>query len=346
MNRLWIMLIILIIAPIALISCNSGSTGTGSDSTSGTVSLYLTDDLADYQRVVTQLNAVQLRHTGSGTNCDLLSAPQGLDITELGINKVLDLVDVKTCDAHSYNRLHLEFDKQVTLTDVNNMDHLCEFTAYKDQLNKPNVLVCDDRGNCSININGTVNVLAGQHEEMTLDFNLKEFDVDLTTTPCQVSMKVSPIHAGDKMRDGYRKSVGGLASQLDTTAKRFELSKGRSHYSVDYSAVTQPGIEALLQRAVTDGLKVKAACSSYDRAAALCTAQGDMAIRVKLEGTLSALDMAARTFTLTYQMSKTLKVDYSNARYDSALANDLTVEVVLYGYNGSAFLARDVEIED
>lgn len=345
MNRLRIMLALLIVTPVALIACSSGNTTTDS-STSGTVSLYLTDDLSDYQHVSTTLNAVQLRHSGSNTSCSLLSTPQPLDITELGVDKVLELVDVASCEARSYNRLRLEFGKMVTLTDANNMDHLCEFTSYRDGQNNPNVLMCDDRGNCGIDINGAVNVLAGRHEEVTLDFNLKEFEVDLTASPCAVSMKVSPIHAQDKMMDGYRKSVGGLVSQLDTTAKRFELTKGNPHFSVDYSAVTQPGIDTLLGRAAADGLKTKVACSSYDAATALCTAQGDAAIRVRLEGVLSALDMAARTFTLTYQTGRTLTVDYGNASYDAALANDLTVEVVLTGHNGSAFLAQKVEIED
>ncbi len=345
MHTLRIMLVLLITTPIALTACDSGNTTTGGDA-SGTVSLYLTDDLSDYQHVGTTLNAVQLRHTGSDTRCSLLSTPQPLDITDLGINKLLELVDIKSCEARSYNRLHLEFGKMVALTDANNVDHLCEFTSYKDSLNKPNVLMCDDSGNCGIEINGAVNVLAGQHEEVTLDFNLREFEVDLTASPCAVSMKVSPIHAHDKMMDGYRKSVGGLVSQLDTTAKRFELSKGDSHFSVDYSGVTQAGIDTLLERAATDGLRTKVACSSYDRAAALCTAQGDAAIRVKLNGLLSALDMAARTFTLIYQTDRTLTVDYSNANYDAALADGQTVQVVLVGHNGGAFLARKVDIED
>jgi hypothetical protein len=339
------MLAFLIIIPVALIACDSGNTTTASNA-SGTVSLYLTDDLSDYQHVTTTLNAVQLRHSGSNTSCSLLSTPQPLDITDLGVNKVLELADITSCEARSYNRLRLEFDKMVTLTDANNMDHLCEFTSYKDDQNRPNVLMCDASGNCGIDINGAVNVLAGQHAEVSLDFNLREFEADLVASPCTVSMKVSPIHAQDKMMDGYRKSVGGLVSRLDTTAKRFALSRGSSQFSVDYGAVTQPGIDTLLARAATDGLRTKVACSSYDPASALCTAQGDAAMRVKLEGTLSALDMAARTFTLTYRTGKTLTVDYSTASYDTALANDLTVEVVITGHNGSAFLARTVEIED
>ena len=85
MNRLYVLLAALIITALAVTACNSGSTTTGSGSTTGTVSLYLTDDLSDYQHVVATLNAVQLRHTGSDTHCDLLSAPKTLDITELGV---------------------------------------------------------------------------------------------------------------------------------------------------------------------------------------------------------------------------------------------------------------------
>ena len=159
-------------------------------------------------------------------------------------------------------------------------------------------------------------------------------------------MKVSPMHGDDKIQEGYHKSIGGIVSQLVIAAKNFNLSKRDTLFSVNYSTVTQAGVDTLLQRAVTDGLKTKVRCSSYDVAARLCTAQGDAAIRVKVQGVISALDMTARTFTLTYQTNKTLTVDYTDAAYDGTINNGMGVEVVLYGLSGNAFLARKVEIED
>ncbi|UCD34900.1 MAG: DUF4382 domain-containing protein, partial [Nitrospiraceae bacterium] len=176
-----------------------GSGGSGSSSaSSGSVVLYATDSPEDdYTQVIMTLNSVQLLHTGSGNPCiltDKSEEPAVLDITEL--SSKLQLLEVSTCNAESYNRIHIEFDRTVTLSDGTAKAD-CQFTSYKNNNNKPNVLHCDDiTETCTMDINGAVNVLTAAQTVVALDFELKEFEVeDFPAEGCSVTMKVSPLNA-------------------------------------------------------------------------------------------------------------------------------------------------------
>ncbi len=302
--------------------------------------------------VTATINKVQILNTGSGASCDVLTTPTAVDIAQLA--NVLQLVNAAECPAVPYNRIHIEFEKSVELTSgptatPPDTTSLCSFTSYKDERNVPNALNCNGT-TCSLDINGAVNVLVNQPNKLALDFNLKEFDISSFGTPstCSVTMKVSPLHAVEMGTLGYPEGITGLISGLSTTDQTFALTRGTSTFSVLYSGITtsqQPGLDILLQRAETDGLRVKVMTSNIDLSAKTITAS---AIYVKIDGTVSGLNTTTHTFTLTYQGGKTIPVDYSNAVVDGTLAEGVGVEVKLYGFDAVnvVYLASRIDVGD
>lgn len=354
-----------LVASIALVlgllnAC--GGEGGGSGSTSGgettTVSAYLTDDLGGYQSVEFTLDSVQLRHTGENRNCEIISGPLPLDAAALGRDQLLDLVSAGQCPAGPYNRLHVAFDDDVTLHDGQNT-HYCKFVSYLDDSGWPNRLHCAD-GLCALDLTGAVNLVAGAHEHIALDADLRQFTVDLARTPCEVTLKLSPLHASGmdgKMAAGYRTALNGVISGLDTTARTFLLTHASRRYAVQYAGVTdQTGLDTLLVRAQTDLLRARVRCQSFDTRTtpATCIAQTSgtqplKAITVMAEGAISSLDTpTVHTFTLGYPVNKSLAVNDHEAflrdAIEGVLANGATVETALYGFATDFFLAREVEV--
>lgn len=338
-----------------------GSGGSTNPANTSTVSVYLTDDLAGYESVLMTVNAVQLQHTGGGRLCTIIPGPVTIDAAQLGRDQLLDLVNTTSCEAGSYNRLHIEFDQNVTLVDAGHQTQSCKFVSYRDDAGQPNALGCTN-GMCGLDLTGAVNLVAGNHEHVALDADLRQFTVDLTKTPCEATLKLSPLHAqgmDDKMAAGYRKSVNGYVSSLDTAADTFTLTHAGHPYAIRYSGVTdQPGLDALLTRALADSLKTQVRCESFNAATTppTCTAQttGNQplkAVTVKAEGASSSLDTpTAHSFILNYPVGKILAVNYQKAfelnNIDGILANDKIVETDLYGFASDYYLAREVEVKN
>ena len=335
------------LAPIFLIYCGGGSSSGGAST--GSVVLYITDSPEDdYNRVEFTINSVQLLHTGTSTTCDVLTPPEpidDIDITDL--SSILQLLDISNCTSRSYNRIHVEFGKQVVLTDMSDTTDTCDFTSYKDINNNPNVLQCNGNS-CFIDINGAVNVFSKQNNKLALEFNLKEFEVvDFGLPSCSVTIKVSPLNASgidNKHNDGYEEGISGYISNLDTSTKSFTMTTNSGTFTVSYTNVTtQQSIDDLLNLANTDQLKVVVEASSINLDTHNVEASS---IYVMLEGTVSLLNTGTKTFTLTYQTSKTITVDYKNAEVEGILVDNANVEVKLNGYDGSNYLSNEVEIED
>jgi hypothetical protein len=334
--------LVLVAASVIWISCGGGSGGSGSSST-GSVALYATDDMSvDYKQVTATVNKVSLVQTGTGDTCDLLTTPVTLDITDL--SSMVQLLDVAACPAVDYNRIHIEFSEQSLLTDTGDVTATCNFTSYKDKGNNPNVLQCD-AGNCSLDINGAVNVFANQRSKLALDFNLKKFDVQGFNTPgCSVTMKVSPLNSAGikgKHYDGYEEGISGNVSNLDISAKSFTLSAKSGDFTVFYSSVITAGIDNVLILAETDGLKAIVRTSAINLDTGVIDAS---AIDVKVDGTVSILDTLNQTFTLSHN-TDTIPVDYSGAEeVKGVLINGASAELKLNGYDGFNYLAREVKV--
>jgi hypothetical protein len=325
------------------------SCGGGSGSvvvSSGSVVIFVTDDISNFQQVISTVNKVQLVQTGSGASCDVLTTPTVVDLSDLP--SLFELLNSASCPAESYNRLHVEFDRTVSVTDSTGFTNAsCAFTSYKDQNNNPNVLTCRGNG-CSLDITGAVNVLANRTNNVALDFDLKNFDVANFAGPnCSVTMKVSPLNASDmnsKMMQGYKTGVIGTISGLDTVARLFTITKRDMTFTVNYSGVTQTGIDDLLQLAEDDSLKVSIRSSTADFSGTIVAS----AIYVTVEGTISGIDAAARTFDLAYiagGIARLITVDYTNAvEVAGTIANGVPVDAVLSGFDGRSYLARKVEV--
>jgi hypothetical protein len=327
-----------------LFSCG-GNDGSGS----GTVAVYVTDDLGTYSQVTATINSVQLVSTGTPTaTCDVLTTPVTLNIANL--TNVLQLVNVAQCPARPYNRIRIDFERNVELMSEPTQTTLCSFTSLKDMGSgrQPDVLHCDPATNtCRLDINGAVNVLANQTDKIALDFDLKNFSVNPTgVTGCEVTMKVSPVHAN---QFGTRlEAITGIVSGLNTTAKTFDLTRGPRTFHVLYSGIItsdQPGLDLLLHRAQDDRLRTKVMSSNIDIMNNTINASS---IRVKVEGIVSDL-VSGSTFTVVYQNgTKTIGVDYSGAiEVSGTVQEGFWVDVKLYGNSGidNEFLASDVEVE-
>ena len=333
-----------LLAGMMLYSCSGGGGGAAQ---SGTVALYLTDAMADYKQVTATIIEIDLMNTGSGASCRVFTGPKTFDITDL--DAVMQLIDVSSCPAVPYNRIHIEFAKDVKLMDLTGSTSSCTFTSYKDQLNKPNALACG-QDTCTMDINRAVNVLVNKQHKLALDFDLKNFDVVNFGDPstCSVTMKVSPLHAGDMEALKHPEAITGLVSNLSTTDRTFTLTRGNVSFSVLYSGITssrQPGLDTLLRRAQDDRLRTRVVSSQIDLAGHAITAT---AIYVKIEGTIAAgsLNTTSHTFTVNYGSGRSIAVDYSSASVCGVLAEGGWVEVKLYGFNGTSFLAAKVDIEE
>lgn len=329
-----------------LASCGGGE---GTSSSSGNVSLFVTDDISTFKEVKAKVNKIQLVHTGTGASCDVLTEPAAFDITNLA--GVMQLLNNATCPAENFNRIRIEFDKTVTITDAGNTTNTCSFSSYKDDHNKPNVLQCSG-DTCSMDINGAINVLANKNNKLALDFNLKEFEVEDFGANCSVTLKVSPLNASEmedkKGHDGSKEAATGLISNLDSSSDTFTLTKGRHNFTVNYSGISQSHIDDLLKFADDNDLKVRAFCSNSISDTSSCSATS---IFVKVEGTVSSHDGTNHTFTLTSKGGKEIKVDYTNAFNNNEIEGNIMdgkmVEVKLTGIDDSGnFLATEVEHTD
>jgi hypothetical protein len=297
-----------------------------------------------FSQVTATIDKIQLVSSGTSTTCDVFTMPTAINIANL--RDVMQLMNVAQCPATSFNRIHIEFDKGVQLfsTATGTLSR-CSFESFKTEGsgNQPNTLDCDPAtAVCSLDINGAVNVLAQENHKMGLDFNLKDFDVAGQDTPaCAVTMKVSPLNAS-----GFKgtEAITGIISQLNTGNRTFALTKGDTAYSVLYSGITVTGVDILLQRAQTDGLKTKVNTSGVDLANNTITAS---AVRVKVEGTVSDL-VSGAALSVNYGTNKKIGVNFSSAaQIGGSPVNGSWVDVKLIGFSNASnlFLADEVEVE-
>ncbi len=335
-------LLILLLFLTALAACSGGGSGgetasTGGTTESGSVALFITDNLADFSQVTATITEVTLLHTGSGTSCSIFSGEETVNLAELASESLL--LDITNCPAQEYNRIRVETNSSVVLTQ-NHITDECTFVSYKDEHNNTNVLECDDTV-CSLEINGIVNVFADQENALTLDFDLKEFEVEnFGELGCTATMKVKPLShddVDDKKEEGMKESIKGVVSELNIETHTFTLTREKHVFTVLYNNVSQEGIDELLTLAQDNSLKTRAVCSLFNLESNECTASE---INVGVEGIIS--ELTETTFILTFNPE--INVYYTGAKICGTLVNEAKAEVMLSGFNGTAYLAYEVEI--
>jgi hypothetical protein len=341
-----------IIAATLLYACSGGGGGTGgtlpasgAGTTTGSVGLYLTDDMSMYSQVTATVNKVQLIHTGLGRSCDLLTFPVSVNISNMA--GIMQLVDVSQCPAGPYNRYRILFDKSVQLVSgPTGTPTLCSFTDYSPQGmgSKPNKLSCDANGICTLDVTGAVNVLAQMDTKVALDFDLKNFIVaNLGMPGCSVTMKVHPLTP--IQMQPIIESVSGLVSNLNTTAMTFDLTTRSTRTFIllytGNSSTGQPKLDIVLQRAQDEQLMTQVTSSTIDFSRNSITADK---VAVKIAGIVSG--NTGTSFTLTYRTTNSLVVDYGNAIVSGTVTDGSWVLVKLIGYDqvSGDFIADKIEI--
>jgi len=300
----------------------------------------------------------------------VLTEPATLDMA--GLTDVMHLITTAECPAVPYNRIFIEFDADVQLTDREGNESACTFRSSGNesenengnwnehgnghgnghrQVNgnggsRPNVLRCEGE-TCTLEINGAVNVLVNHENHVALTFDIRQFNVTGFGDPeaCSVTMQVTPIHGHQIEGEipDLDESITGLVSNLSTTDQTFDLTKGHRTFPVLYSDITssqQPGIDQLLERAQDEGLRVMVLSSEIDTAGGAIEASSLFAM---VEGVVSDFDGEGKTFTLTYRGGATIEVDYAGAIVEGAFADGDSVALELSGYDEGQYVAAEVK---
>ncbi len=354
MNRLlfYVFAAIFVMAGM-LYSCHGDGGSTGFIPTTGTVAVYATDTPVSgvFSQVTATITKVQLVNTGTNTSCDLLPKPILLNIANLA--DTLQLVNVTECVPGSFNRFRIQFDKNAQLVSASTgTSTSCVFSSFKNEGSgtQPNVLHCDSVTDiCTLDVNGAVDVLSLKDNKLALDFDLKNFDVQVAETACSMTMKVSPLTPSDIRTLSRAEAVTGLVSRLSITNQTFDLTRGNRTFSVLYSGITnsaQPGLDTLLGRAQDDRLRTRVTTSTIDLSNNRIAATR---IEVKVEGTVSGL-VPDSTFTVNYNtggVAKTIGVDFSGVAVSGIIEKGLWVDVKLTGHDQASgnFIADKVEVE-
>ncbi len=185
-------------------SCGGGGGGSGSYSA---LPLYLTDDASLYPSITVTLYEVNLcSDTQCGQKVNLFSSQQGVEVDLAKLNGVLQYIGNVNIPQGTYNRLELIFDKSLTITDQWGNTHNAEFTPMQEKPNKPNTVQCAADNRCYIRFNGTVNPFADGR--LVVDFDLKEFEVNTSSDPWQVTeVKVKPLTKSEMSGTSYTHEI-------------------------------------------------------------------------------------------------------------------------------------------
>jgi hypothetical protein len=192
-------------------SCGGGGGGSSS-SGSSSVSLYFTDDASVYPEILVKVYEVNLCSDNvCQQKVSLFTNQQGLQVDLAKLNGVYQYITTTNIPQGTYNRLEVVMDKNLTITDQNG-SHQAIFVPMQEKPNKPNTVQCAIDGKCYIRFNGTVQPFA--MGKLVVDFVLKEFEVNTSANPWQVTeVKMKPLTpqgVRDKDRGVYIKvqSVG------------------------------------------------------------------------------------------------------------------------------------------
>ncbi|WP_297455865.1 DUF4382 domain-containing protein [Persephonella sp.] len=341
---------------IILFSC--GGSGGNSDSSTQSVqaSLILTDSPADtMDSIYVDITSVSLKHTGRNTECNLFTAdPQNnplRNVNLLELKDILYVVNTKNCPEGNYNRLRIEFKDNIEVY-ANSQSYNCKVKEFNSGSNKqPNKPHCDNNGNCFVEINGVINLLA-KKSDVVVDFDLASSDVNIDpqTGNCEITFKMSPVvmedHKFKELAGSKNIMFEGKITNLDTSSKRFILHTQDQDITVDYSAAlnSQTGLEDLLTLAnnMDSKYELKVICSSSDPE--ICLAEK---IILEIENvTVSNLDTTNKTFQISINGSQTITVDYSNAKIKGELLEGANVEIKLIGFDGSNYIAKVIKVKD
>ncbi len=212
-----VLVVIVVSLGFLFVACGGGSGTGGGGSQTGSVSLYFTDTPADvYSSVLVKVYEVNLCSDYQCQNkVNLFTNQQGLEVDLSKLKGILQYINTSNIPQATYNRLEVVMDKNLTIVDGSGNSHAAIFTPMQEKPNKPNTVQCDSR--CYIRFNGTVQPFSTG--KLIVDFKLKDFDVNQSATPWQVTeVKMMPLTPQDSMPTYYKVylTVQSVNSQNNT----------------------------------------------------------------------------------------------------------------------------------
>lgn len=329
-------------AGLWLTNCGGGGGG-GTSSSTGSAGLFMTDDASSYQDIIAVVNSVTFLNSGNGDSCEVFpnastSGPATVNLSNL--SNVLALISTGNCPSESFNRVKVVFSNTVGLTNSAGTSSGCAFAGFSQGQPAPDTLSCSGN-NCTMEVNGAVNVLANQNNRAALDFVLKDFNVTGFGQPnCSVTMRVSPLNASQMDQKGFVSGINGtISNAVDNTVT---INTGTRSFLVNTTASGQTGFPGLMQFARANGLPAQANCTSFDFNAGSCQSSQVLA---SLTGTVSGLSNSGSTstFTLTFK-SGSITVSVPAAQVEGQLVNDKLAIVKLLSQTGNnSYAASQVE---
>ncbi len=309
-----------------LFSCGTGS-DTGDISTSS-VSFYLTDKpKTNIEEVNITINKVEFKNTGRGNQCTLFeydkNSQEPNPLENVNLLELADsylFVNETECEKAPYNRLRVEFDRNITVKKDGQI-YSCLVEGFdKGNGKQPNRPHCVGNS-CYIEMNGAVNIAANV-ENVGVDFDIKNSKIVIneTTGDCSVTFKLSPLHLDKEKLKMKKMKFQGFVNNLNTTEKTFELHHKLREILVNYSNIEQTEIEDILKFAEENKfdrrVSVKVKCSDFIKETKKCEAEEiSLVLRyVKIQN----LDEINKTFEIDFD---NVTIDYSNADIDGELSN-------------------------
>ena len=344
-----IVCIIALFACLLLFNCSGRSqSGIGeiaiAPTSTGTVGVYLSNDLSIFDQVIASLDKIEIVNSDTGAACGLLSVPTIINIANS--SAVLHLIDVQQCNSGMYDQIRITFNKSVQLMTsptetISGVTSLCSFISYKDYGNENNPLQCDGPL-CSLWINKVINIEPLQNNKISLDFDLNSFKVVNFGDPfsCEVTMKAAALYNQEISILGYLEGMTGLVSDISTTVNNFNLKHNGYSSKVNYLSVqteNQSGLLTLIQFAEAENLRITVLSSDLMTGGTVTASN----IFVKIGGIVSRSNIYNDTFALVIDSNTWIPVRYSQMALHGTLADGAWVQVELYGYDGTDYLAID-----
>jgi len=230
-------------AGIFAYNCGGGESGAGE---SGTISLYFTDAPADMYPVVevTVYEANLCRDATCTDKVNLFSDPNGIVIDLTNLNGILQYIDTANIPQDTYSRLEIILAQRATICDNTGTCNPAIFTEMSESPTKHNEVNCppgiiDQNGNqlCYIRYSGTVNPFVDG--KIVVDFNLKGFEVNTSTTPWQINdVEVKPL-TPSQVSGAHKYKIYAVIQSVDSTDNTFAVDWKGQTYTVSVTNTTK-----------------------------------------------------------------------------------------------------------
>jgi hypothetical protein len=320
-----------------LFSCG-GNSSENNISTTSDVSFFITDKPdTDIEEVNITIEKVAFENTGNGNECVLFEYDQqNQEINPLENINLLELqdsylfVNEKKCKKATYNRLRIDFDRQVSIKKNGEM-YNCTVEGFDrgsgKQPNKPHCV----GSKCYVELNGEVNIAANV-ENVAVDFDIKKSKIVIDNSKnCSITFKLTPLHIDKQKMKEKKMRLKGYVENLDEANKKFTIHFKRKEFTVNYTNVNQENIDSVLELAYENNfdrrILVGVKCENFNKEEQLCEAEKVILILKHVQ--IENLDEQNKTFDINLENNQMVKINYSNADVEGTLSNGTEIKAVI-----------------